>query len=126
MNDTIPTPEDRARAWEEEVTALLPALAALDKTATQLEAQTASGKEVTVGEVATYETQAAHVRHLVDAASVSTREITSAEAEHQSDGERGFASRGLDHATHTRHFEPSPAADASTDQEQEVEEEINL
>lgn len=125
MSDTTtPTPEDRAR--EEEVTALLPALAALDKTAAQLEAQTASGKEVTVGEIATYETQAAHVRHLVGAASVSTSEITAAEAEHRSDGQRGFASRGLDHATHTRHFEPSPAADASTDQEQEVEEEISL
>ncbi|MFF0430311.1 hypothetical protein ACFYUJ_38865 [Streptomyces sp. NPDC004520] len=120
MNAT--TPKDPAR---QEVSALLPALASLDQTAADLEQAAVSGREVSAGEVAAYENQAAHVRHLVTAAGANSREIAAAEAQHRSTGARGYTARGLDHATHTRHFEPTPTARTSRT-DREVEEEISL
>ncbi|MFE5730206.1 hypothetical protein ACFQ7A_04740 [Streptomyces sp. NPDC056528] len=117
------TPKTPAR---QEVSALLPALASLDQTAADLEQTAASGREVNAGQVAAYETQAAHVRHLVTAAGANPREIAAAEAEHRGTGARGYTSRGLDHATHTRHFEPTPAASTSSRTGREIEEEISL
>ncbi|WP_431776280.1 hypothetical protein [Streptomyces cucumeris] len=105
---------------------LLPALAQLDQIATELQAKTAAGAEVTAADVSTYEQQAAHARHLVDAAGADSGEITEAEKEHRGDGDKGFATRGLDHATHPRVFEPTqPAADSSRDRDDD-DEEIDL
>lgn len=115
--------EDLAR--QEEIAGLLPILASLDKAAAELEQNAAAGKEVNARQIAAYETQAAHARHLVNAAGASTSEITDAEHEHRSDGDRGFTARALDHATHTRHFEPAPAADAATEHDID-DEEISL
>lgn len=125
MSDTTEqSAEEIAR--QAEITGLLPVLSQLDKTAAELEQLAAAGKEVTTGQIAAYETEAAHARHLVNAAGASTREITDAEQEHRSDGDRGFTGRALDHATHTRHFEPTPAADASSDKDRDIEEELEI
>ncbi|MFJ2561279.1 MULTISPECIES: hypothetical protein [unclassified Streptomyces] len=125
MSDTAEqNAEETAR--QEEIAGLLPALSALDKTAAELEQQAAAGKEVTAGQIAAYETQAAHARHLVNAAGASTSEITAAEQEHRSDGERGFTTRALDHATHTRHFEPTPAADTGSDKDRKRDDEMEI
>ncbi|WP_327299924.1 hypothetical protein [Streptomyces sp. NBC_01197] len=122
MSDTT-EPDAKELAHQEEISGLMPVLSALDKTGRELDQQVSAGREVTAGQIAVYETQAAHARHLVSAAGASTREITEAEREHRGDGDRGFTGRGLDHATHTRHFEPLPAADkASTDRDIDEEE----
>ncbi|MFF0142665.1 hypothetical protein ACFYRN_40310 [Streptomyces sp. NPDC005227] len=123
MSDTAEqSAEETTR--QAEITGLLPVLSQLDKTAAALEQQAAAGK-VTAGQIAAYETEAAHARHLVNAAGVSTREITDAEQEHRSDGDRGFTARALDHATHTRHFEPTPD-DAGSTKDRDVEEEMEI
>lgn len=125
MSDTPDqNPEETAR--QAEIAGLLPALSSLDKTATELEQQAAAGK-LTAGQIAVYETETAHARHLLNAAGVSTSEITDAEREHRSVGDRGFTSRALDHATHPRRFEPTPSATGSDkDRERDDEMEINL
>ncbi|MCX4885995.1 hypothetical protein [Streptomyces sp. NBC_00847] len=123
MSDTAEqNTEETAR--QEEIAGLLPALSSLDKTAAELEQQAAAGK-VTAGQIAVYETEAAHVRHLVNAAGVNTSEITDAEQEHRSVGDRGFTSRALDHATHPRHFEPTPD-DAGSDKDRERDDEMEI
>ncbi|MGP3691173.1 hypothetical protein ACTVZO_42005 [Streptomyces sp. IBSNAI002] len=119
MTDTAErTPDESAR--QTEITGLLPVLSQLDKTAAELEQLAAAGKDVTSGQIAAYEMQAAHARHLVNAAGVSTQEITAAEQEHRSDGDPGFTGRALDHATHTQHFQPTlstPAPDREHEQD---------
>ncbi|MBT2469346.1 hypothetical protein J7E97_16045 [Streptomyces sp. ISL-66] len=108
MSDTAEQkPEEDVR--QTEITGLLPVLSQLDKTAAELEQLTVAGKEVTTGQIAAYEMEAAHARHLVNAAGVTTQEITDAEQQHRSDGNPGFTGRALDHATHTRHFQPTPS-----------------
>lgn len=105
MSDT--TEQDpKVLAHQEEVAGLLPALAQLDATASELEQKSAAGQEVTAAQISTYEQQAAHARHLVDAAGATAKEVADAEKEHRGDGDKGFAARGLDHATHIRSFEP--------------------
>ncbi|MFF5893947.1 hypothetical protein ACFY72_35035 [Streptomyces globisporus] len=101
--------EDQEHTRQEEVAGVLPALAQLDRTATELQEETTSGQEVTAADVSTYKQQAAHARHLVEATGVDHREVTEAEKEHRGDGDKGFAARGLDHAAHPRSFEPTPA-----------------
>lgn len=124
MSDT--QTEDQERAHQEEVAGLLPVLAQLDRTATELEEKTASGQEVTPADVSTYEQQAAHARHLVDAAGANWRDVTQAEKEHRGDGDKGFASRGYGHAAHPRSFEPTPPpADTGQDHDHD-DEEIDL
>ncbi|MEU9796931.1 hypothetical protein AB0E27_41410 [Streptomyces sparsogenes] len=116
--------ENRAR--QQEVAGLLPVLAQLDRTATELEQSSAIGKEVTDAEVGAYQQQAAHARHLVTAAGATAEEITEAEKEHRGDGDKGFAARGLDHTTHPRIFEPTqPLADSTQDRDRS-DEEIDL
>jgi len=112
-------------ARQEEVAGLLPALAQLDRTAAELEEKTASGSEITAADVSTYEQQAAHARHLVDAAGADHREVIEAEKEHRGDGEKGFAARGLDHAAHPLSFEPTPHPDDNAGDRAD-EEEIDL
>jgi hypothetical protein len=126
MSDTAEQSAAEETARQAEIAGLLPVLSSLDKTAAGLEQQAAAGKEVTAGQIAAYETEAAHARHLVNAAGVSTSEITDAEQEHRSDGDRGFTARALDHATHTRHFEPIPAADAGSDKDRERDDEQEI
>lgn len=126
MSDTQTEDQD-VRAHQEEVAGLLPALAQLDRTAAELEEKTASGQEVTAADVSAYQQQAAHARHLVDAAGADHREVTEAEKEHRGDGDKGFAARGLDHAAHPRSFEPTPPpADNGQDRDRDDDEEIDL
>ncbi|MFF4828209.1 hypothetical protein ACFY20_35590 [Streptomyces sp. NPDC001312] len=126
MSDTQTEDQD-VRAHQEEVAGLLPALAQLDRTAAELEEKTASGQEVTAADVSTYEQQAAHARHLVDAAGADHREVAEAEKEHRGDGDKGFAARGLNHATHPRSFEPTPPpADSAQDRARDDDEEMDL
>ncbi|MFI7352089.1 hypothetical protein ACIBSR_38285 [Streptomyces sp. NPDC049936] len=126
MSDTQTEDQD-VRAHQEEVAGLLPALAQLDRTAAELEEKAASGQEVTAADVSAYEQQAAHARHLVDAAGADHREVTEAEKEHRGDGDKGFAARGLEHATHPHNFEPTPPpADAGQDRDRDDDEEIDL
>jgi hypothetical protein len=91
-----------------------------------VEEKTASGQEVTPADVSAYEQQAAHARHLVDAAGADHREVAEAEKEHRGDGATGFAARGLDHAARPRSFEPTPGpADNGQDRDRD-DEEIDL
>ncbi|WP_328973991.1 hypothetical protein [Streptomyces sp. NBC_00239] len=125
MSDTQTEDQD-VREHQEEVAGLLPALAQLDRTAAELEEKTASGQEVTAADVSTYEQQAAHARHLVDAAGADHREVAEAEKEHRGDGDKGFATRAMDHAAHPRSFEPTPPpADNGQDRDRD-DEEIDL
>ncbi|MFE7394706.1 hypothetical protein [Streptomyces sp. NPDC057582] len=124
MSTTETEQDPKATEHEQEVAGLLPALAQLDRTAAELEEKTASGQEVTAADVSAYEQQAAHARHLVDAAGADHREVVEAEKEHRGDGDKGFTARGLDHAAHTRSFEPTqPAADSGKERD---DEEIDL
>ncbi|MEU5610528.1 hypothetical protein AB0H03_17635 [Streptomyces sparsogenes] len=124
MSDTQTEDQD-VLAHQEQVAGLLPALAQLDRTVAELEEKAASGQEVTAADVSTYHHQAAHARHLLDATGVDSREVTEAEKEHRGDGTKGFAARGLDHATHPRIFEPTqPPADSTQDRNHE--EDIDL
>ncbi|MFJ2922900.1 hypothetical protein [Streptomyces sp. NPDC087307] len=125
MNSTD-TEQDPTSAHQEEVAALLPALAHLDATASELEQKTAAGERVTAADVSAYEVQAAHARHLVHAAGATGQEVTDAEKEHRGDGDSGFAARGLDHATHTRSYEPTPADSTSKERDRDDDEEIDL
>ncbi|MEU3551302.1 hypothetical protein [Streptomyces longwoodensis] len=126
MSDTQTEDQD-IRAHQEEVAGLLPALAQLDRIAAELEEKTASGQEATAADVSAYQQQAAHVRHLVDAAGADHREVAEAEKEHRGDGDKGFAARGLDHAAHPRSFEPTPPpADNGQDRDRDDDEEIDL
>ncbi|MGW1043654.1 hypothetical protein [Streptomyces sp. NPDC002547] len=120
------TEQDPTAAHQEEVAALLPALAQLDTTASELEQKTAAGEKVTAADVSAYERQAAHARHLVHAAGATSHEVTDAEKEHRGDGDKGFAARGLDHATHTRSYEPTPADSDSKSRDRDDDEEIDL
>ncbi|MEU5547190.1 hypothetical protein AB0G85_33240 [Streptomyces sioyaensis] len=92
--------EPEPLAHDQDVAALLPVLAQLDQSATELE----TGQHISAAQITAYETQAAHARHLLDAAGASATEVAQAEKAHRGDGARGFAIRGLDHATHTRQF----------------------
>ncbi|MFD5236041.1 hypothetical protein [Streptomyces tendae] len=124
MSDT--QTEDQER-HQEEVAGLLPALAQLDRTAAELEEKAKSGQEVTPADVSAYEQQAAHARHLVDAAGADHREVAEAEKEHRGDGDKGFATRALDHAAHPRSFEPTPPpTDNGQDRDRDDDEEIDL
>ncbi|MFI5987112.1 hypothetical protein ACIBEA_40385 [Streptomyces sp. NPDC051555] len=118
---TTNTEQDPQAAHQQEVAGLLPALAQLDRTATELEQNAAAGKDVTAADIGMYEHQAAHVRHLADAAGVTIQEVAQAEKKHQGDGDKGFAGRALDHATHPRDFQPTttpaPAPDKEHDQD---------
>ncbi|WP_330469292.1 hypothetical protein OG547_35455 (plasmid) [Streptomyces longwoodensis] len=126
MSDTQTEDQD-VRAHQEKVAGLLPALAQLDRTAAELEEKTASGQEVTPADVSAYQQQAAHARHLVDAAGADHREVAEAEKEHRGDGDKGFAARGLDHAAHPRSFEPTPPpAGNGHDRDRDDDEEIDL
>ncbi|AEY94334.1 hypothetical protein SHJG_p219 (plasmid) [Streptomyces hygroscopicus subsp. jinggangensis 5008] len=125
MNDTK-TENPDALDRQEEVAGLLPALAQLDRTAAELEEKSASG-HVTTADIDAYEQQAAHARHLVDAAGADHRDVIEAEKEHHGDGDKGFAARGLDHAAHPRSFEPTPPpADNGRDRDRDDDEEIDL
>ncbi|MFJ8855167.1 hypothetical protein [Streptomyces sp. NPDC102437] len=124
MSDTQTEDQD-VRAHQEEVAGLLPALAQLDRTATELQEKTASGQEVTAADVGTYQQQAAHARHLVDVAGTDHREVAEAEKEHRGDGDRGFAARGMDHAAHPRSFEQT-SPDSGHDRDRDNDEEIDL
>ena len=120
------TQTEDTTAHQEEVAGLLPALAQLDRTAAELEEKAATG-QVTAADVSTYERQAAHARHLVDATGATHREVAEAEKEHRGDGAQGFAARALDHATHPRTFEPAaPPADSAQDRDRDDEEDIDL
>lgn len=121
MNDTAEhKPEETVR--QTEITGLLPVLSQLDKTAAELEQLAAAGKEVTAGQIAAYEMEAAHARHLVNAAGASAQEITGAEQQHRNDGDPGFTGRALDHATHPRHFQPAPSTPTpDRDHEQDID-----
>lgn len=110
---------------EHEIARLLPALAQLDRTASELEQKTAAGQEVTAADISTYQNQAAHTQHLVQEAAADANEVSAAEKEHCGDGERGFATRALDHANHPRHFEPTPG-DAGSDKEPERDDEQEI
>lgn len=126
MSDTK-TEDPTEREHEQEIAGLLPALAQLDRTATDLEQKTAAGQEVTAADISAYRHQAAHAQHLVQDAAADAKELSAAEKEHRGDGERGFAARALDHANHPRHFEPTPAeADSGKDRERDDEQEIDL
>lgn len=126
MSDTVERTEQGAeQARQSEITGLLPVLSQLDETAAALERQAAAGKEVTANQIAAYQTEAAHARHLMTSSGASTQEITAAEQEHRGDGASGFTVRALDHAMHTRHFEPTP--DPSDGKDRNIEEvEISL
>lgn len=127
MSTTETEQDPKALAHEQEVAGLLPALAQLDATASELEQKSAAGKEVTAADVSAYEQQAAHARHLVDTAGATAKEVADAEKEHRGDGDKGFAARGLDHATHTRSFEPSEAAaDGGKERARDDEDDIDL
>ncbi|MFD5906554.1 hypothetical protein ACFWHG_34345 [Streptomyces microflavus] len=123
MSDT--QTEDQQPTHQEEVAGLLPTLAQLDRTATELEEKAGAGQEVTAADVSAYEQQAAHARHLVDAAGADHREVAEAEKEHRGDGDKGFATRAMDHAAHPRSFEPTPA-DNGRDRDRDDDEEIDL
>ncbi|MFE7268173.1 hypothetical protein ACFU9B_40250 [Streptomyces sp. NPDC057592] len=123
MNSTESEQDPQDLTHQQEVAGVLPALAQLDATASELEQKSAAG-EITAADVSAYEQQAAHARHQIDAAGASPKEVTDAEKEHRGDGDRGFAARGLDHATHTRSFEPS--TDNSKDRDRDDDEEIDL
>ncbi|WP_093804049.1 hypothetical protein [Streptomyces sp. Wb2n-11] len=126
MSDTQTEDQD-IRAHQEEVAGLLPALAQLDRAAAELEEKTASGQEVTPADVSAYQQQATHTRHLVDAVGANHREVAEAEKEHRGDGDKGFATRGLDHAAHPHSFEPTPPpADNGQDHDRDDDEEIDL
>ncbi|MEV6456561.1 MULTISPECIES: hypothetical protein [Streptomyces] len=121
------TEDQDVREHQEEVAGLLPALAQLDRTVAELEEKTASGREVTAADVSAYEQQAAHARHLVDAAGADHREVAEAEKEHRGDGDKGFATRAMEHAAHPRSFEPTPPpADNGQDRDRDDDEEIDL
>jgi hypothetical protein len=117
--------DTKTLAHQEEIAGLLPALAQLDATASELEQKAAAGQEVTAADVSTYEQQATHARHLVDAAGVTDREVAEAEKEHRGDGDKGFATRAMDHAIHPRSFGPTPSP-ADNGQDRDDEEEIDL
>ncbi|MBY8868729.1 hypothetical protein [Streptomyces sennicomposti] len=126
MSDTQTEDQD-VREHQEEIAGLLPALAQLDRTATELQEKTAAGQEVTAADISAYQQQAAHARHLVDAAGVDHHEVAEAEKEHRGDGDKGFAERAMDHATHPRSFEPTPPpADNGQDRDRDDDEEIDL
>ena len=110
MSDTK-TEETEDLEHQQEVAGLLPALAQLDQTASELEQKTAAGEEVTAADISAYKHQAAHARHLVEQVGTTAKEVAAAEKEHRGDGEKGFAGRGLDHAAHPRHYEPTPGED---------------
>ncbi|MCG0065972.1 hypothetical protein L0F81_22190 [Streptomyces tricolor] len=125
MSDTQ-AEEPAVLTHQEKVAGLLPALAQLDRTADELEEKTASG-QVTSADVSAYQQQVALARHLVDVTGATHREVADAEKEHRGDGDKGFAARGLDHATHPRSFEPSPPpADSAQDRDRDDEEDIDL
>ncbi|KAB7833556.1 hypothetical protein [Streptomyces mobaraensis] len=99
--------------------------AQLDRTATELEQNTAVGT-VTAADVSLYEQQAAHARHLLAAAGAEAKDVADAEKAHRGDGERGFATRALDHATHPRLFQTTqPAADSGREHDHD-DQEMNL
>ncbi|MGD6757304.1 hypothetical protein [Streptomyces sp. BH105] len=106
---------------QNDVTALLPALAQLDSTASDLEAKAAAGKDLSDAEISTYEQQAAHARQLIHETGATAQELSQAEKEHRGDGDKGFAKRGLDHANHPRAYEPSKDHDRSRDDDDEIE-----
>ncbi|MEU3084075.1 hypothetical protein ABZ697_27650 [Streptomyces albidoflavus] len=125
MSDTPPTAQEISE-HQAQVAGLLPALAQLDRTTTELAKKTASGQEVTAADVSTYQQQTAHARHLLDSAGADHREVAEAENGHHGDGAKGFATRAMDHATHPRTFEPTPPpADNGQDRDRD-DEEIDL
>ncbi|MGW6605145.1 hypothetical protein [Streptomyces sp. NPDC055036] len=126
MSTTETEQDPKDLAHQQEVAGLLPVLAQLDATASELEQKSAAGKEVTAADVGAYEQQAAHARHLVGAAGATPKEVADAEKDHRGDGAKGFAARGLDYATHIRSFEPSQAADSNKDRDRDDDEEIDL
>lgn len=126
MSSTDTEQDPKALAHQEEVAGLLPALAQLDSTASELEQKTAAGEQITAADVSVYEQQAALARHLVHAAGATSKDVTDAEKEHRGDGAQGFAARGLDHATHTRSYEPTPADSDRKDRDRADDEEIDL
>ncbi|WP_079131852.1 hypothetical protein [Streptomyces nanshensis] len=100
---------------------LMPVLAGLDKSATHLETAEATGRKIGPGDIATYQLQADHARHLLTSNALDPREVKTAEREHRGDGERGFAERGLDHTIRVRHFEPAPGAEDQPHSDEEIE-----
>lgn len=117
------TQSENAVSRQEEVAGVLPVLAQLDRTAADLEEKTASG-QLTAADVTVYEHLSAHARHLVDVTGTDHREVAEAEKDHRGDGDKGFAARGLDHATHPRSFE-LPLADTAQTRDRD-DEEIDL
>lgn len=115
MSDTQDT-DIRAQLGE-----LMPVLAQLDETASQLETAAAEGEEITTDHINTYELQARHGHQLLQGHDLTPGEVHDAESEHRGDGATGYAARGLDHILHTRHFEPAPPATIDN-----TEEEIEL
>ncbi|MFI1734917.1 hypothetical protein ACH40E_38040 [Streptomyces acidicola] len=123
MNSTTTEQDNHERERQEQAAGLLPALAQLDRTATELERKSAGGDQVTQVEIDVYRHQAAHAQHLIQEAGTEAREVTDAEKDHCGDGDKGFAARALDHATHPRHFEPTPGDEdtARTRDEEEID-----
>lgn len=123
MSDT--KTEDVEQDREKAVAGLLPALAQLDQTATALELKASAGEEVTSADISAYQHQAAHAQHMVREAGADAKEVAAAEREHRGDGEKGFATRALDHAAHPRHFEPA-TGDEGAAHTRDDEEDIDL
>ncbi|WP_241779820.1 hypothetical protein [Streptomyces natalensis] len=114
--------EPDALAHGQEVAALLPVLAQLDQTATELE----TGQHISAARITAYETQATHARHLLDALGTSATEVAQAEKAHRGDGDKGFAIRGLDHATHTRRFESTEPAVSQPDKDRDRDDDHDI
>ncbi|MCQ4045825.1 hypothetical protein ACFOSC_27895 [Streptantibioticus rubrisoli] len=119
-----PADEERQRA----TAAVLPVLASLDQQAAALQQATDRGEQINRSAVVAYELHAQHAKHLLGAHALSASDIKAAAHEHRGAGPHGFADRALDHATHPRHYEPTPPhqPQSDVDQDAEKEQEIDL
>lgn len=77
---------------------LLPVLASLDSLTTAMQDQQQTGEGLTDAQVADYDAQSQHARHLVLTHAVTAEDLQDAARDHQGDGEHGFETHALAHA----------------------------
>lgn len=113
---TDPAAEERQQA----AAAVLPVLTQLNQQADALEKAAERGEQISSGTVLSYELQAQHAQHLLSSGGISAKDVKEA-AREQGGAQARAVEAALDHVTHTRSFEATPA-----EEERDVEEEREI
>ncbi|WP_105974719.1 hypothetical protein [Streptomyces geranii] len=118
-NNTTPT-DPAAEERQQAAAAVLPVLTQLNQQAAALEKAAERGEQIDGGTVLSYELQAQHAQHLLSSGGLSANDVKEA-AREQGGAQARAVAEALDHVTHTRSFEATPA-----EEERDVEEEREI